>query len=288
MVQFKLANAIEISEKKSKDSYNNELQLKSAQKEMLLALVDQHESGESTANTVEDIISDKGRSLVVLLHGPPGVGKTLTAETVAKASGKPLLIVSVAEVGLKADQAESKLERLFDLAAKWEAILLVDEADVFLESRSSDADPERNALVSVLLRVLEYYTGTIILTTNRISSLDIAVQSRIHLSIRYNELSEEDCIKIFEIFTSKVEFEPGHRKFVKDWFKSDVSDEGLNGRQIRNLVTSAQSIAKSKDKNLDLDCFKSVFKVTQEFQKQLTEQTARYKAANEIDYSRKR
>jgi len=53
-------------------------------------------------------------------------------------------------------------------------------------------------------------------------------------------------------------------------------------------VTSAQSIAKSKQQNLDLDCFKGVFKVTQEFQKQLTEQTARYKAANEVDYARKR
>lgn len=288
MVQFKLSNALEISEKKSKDSYNNELQLKKAQKDMLLALVDQHESGESTANSVGDIISDKGRSLVVLLHGPPGVGKTLTAETVAKATGKPLLVVSVAEVGLKADQAEAKLERLFDLASKWEAILLVDEADVFLESRSSDADPERNALVSVLLRVLEYYTGTIILTTNRISSLDIAVQSRIHLSIRYNELSDDDCIKIFEYFTSKVDFEEGQRKAVKKWFESDVSEAGLNGRQIRNLVTSAHSIAKSKHQNLDLDSFRGVFKVTQEFQKQLTEQTARFRAANEVDYSRKR
>lgn len=289
MVQFILEKAQEISQKKNKGPYQNELQLKRAQKDMLLALVDQHESGENAKGTIEDIIPGKGRSLVILLHGPPGVGKTLTAEAVAEATGKPLLIVSVAEVGLNAEQAESKLERLFDLAAKWEAILLVDEADVFLESRSSDADPERNAIVSVLLRVLEYYTGTIILTTNRISSLDIAVQSRIHLSIRYNDLSDEDCIKIFEFLISEVEFESRReKKEVTEWFRSDVADEGLNGRQIRNLVTTAQTIAKAKSQSADLDCFKKVFKVTQEYQKQLTEQTARYRAENEVNYLRKR
>jgi SpoVK/Ycf46/Vps4 family AAA+-type ATPase len=287
MVQFKVSSAFEITEKKMRGPFDNELQLKDAQKEMLLALVDEHDSGENPTG-FEDIISDKGRSLVILLHGPPGVGKTLTAETVAKATGKPLLVVSVAEVGLKAAQAESKLERLFDLAAKWDAILLVDEADVFLESRSSDADPERNALVSVLLRVLEYYTGTIILTTNRISSLDMAVQSRIHLAIRYTELSDNDCLKIFEIFLARLEFEGRDKQEVHRWFKSDVAEAGLNGRQIRNLVSSAQAIAKSKDVPVNLDCFKGVFKVTQAFQKQLAEQAARWKAANEVDFMRKR
>lgn len=286
MLQFKVSRATIISERRSKKSFEKELQLKQTQKGMLLALVDQHESREKPTTTVEDIIEGKGRSLVILLHGPPGVGKTLTAETVAKATGKPLIVVSVAEIGLKADQAESKLERLFAYAARWEAILLVDEADVFLEARSSDAGTERNALVSVLLRVLEYYTGTIILTTNRISSLDIAVQSRIHLSIRYDDLSPEDCEAIFAHFITDAEFEDGEKRRVEVWFKEDVSEEKLNGRQIRNLVTSAQAIAKSEDKMLNLKSFKSVFKVTQDFQKQLTEQTMRARALNEVGSGR--
>lgn len=286
MLQFKVVAAKMISQDKAMISYEKQLQLKQQQKDMLLALIGQHESGEKPANTVEDIIEGKGRSLVILLHGPPGVGKTLTAETVAKATGKPLIVVSVAEIGLKADQAESKLEQLFAYAARWEAILLVDEADVFLEARSSDAAAERNALVSVLLRVLEYYTGTIILTTNRISSLDIAVQSRIHLSIRYDDLSPEDCQAIFALFISDAEFDDGERVSVEAWFKEDVSEEKLNGRQIRNLVTSAQSISKSRKQNLNLKSFKGVFKVTQEFQKQLTEQTMRARALNEVGSGR--
>ena len=286
ILQFKVSKATTISPRRSDKPFKNELQLKQEQKNILLALVDQHESRDKLAHTVKGIVEGKGRSVVILLHGPPGVGKTLTMETLAKATGKPLIVVSVAEIDLRADQAESKLERLFRCAARWEAILLVDEADVFLEARTSDAGTECNALVSVLLRVLEYYTGTIILTANRISSLDVAVQFRIHLAIRNEDLSPEECQEIFKLFIADAEFEDREKRRVLKWFEEDVSEEKLNGRQIRNLVTSAQSIAKNEKKALNVQSFKSVFKVTRDFQKQLTEQTMRARALNELGSGR--
>lgn len=57
--------------------------------------------------------------------GPPGVGKTSTAETVASATRKPLFSVSVADVGTKAKHVESNLARIFNLATRWKAILLL-------------------------------------------------------------------------------------------------------------------------------------------------------------------
>jgi MoxR-like ATPase len=57
--------------------------------------------------------------------GPPGVGKTLTAESVALATGKPLLFVSVADIGLDPEKVEENLVRVFRLAASWEAIILL-------------------------------------------------------------------------------------------------------------------------------------------------------------------
>ena len=57
--------------------------------------------------------------------GPPGVGKTLTAESVALATGKPLLPVSVADIGLKPENVEENLVHVFKLAASWEAIILL-------------------------------------------------------------------------------------------------------------------------------------------------------------------
>ena len=88
----------------------------------------------------------------------------------------------MAEIGLDASRAEKNLEKLFYLATKWEAILLVDEADVFLETRGSTPDASRNALVSVLLRVLEYYKGILVLTTNMAEQVDRAFESTFPLS----------------------------------------------------------------------------------------------------------
>jgi len=130
--------------------------------------------------------------LVIMLYGQPGVGKTLTAESVAQMTGKPLLSVGVSDIGIQGDKVEMNLEKVFALAGIWEAVLLFDEADVFLEARGEgDNDLRRNAMVSVLLRVLEYYDGILILTTNRMRSLDIAVQSRIHLAIKFTELTPD-------------------------------------------------------------------------------------------------
>ncbi|KAL9118250.1 MAG: hypothetical protein Q9187_005206 [Circinaria calcarea] len=114
---------------KQPSMFKNQLQLDEKYKSMIQALVNEHEgrggdrSGDRTQ--VKDIVEDKGKGLVLLLHGPPGVGKTLTAETIAEATGRPLFIVSVAEIGLNASQAEKNLEQMFYLAGKWEAVLLV-------------------------------------------------------------------------------------------------------------------------------------------------------------------
>lgn len=114
-----------------------------------------------------------------MLHGPPGVGKTLTAETIALATGRPLFTVSVAEIGIEPPEVERKLSDVFADAARWGAVLFIDEADVFVEERTK-FDLKRNAMVSVFLRCLEYYDGIIIMTTtNRITSINVAVQSRI-------------------------------------------------------------------------------------------------------------
>ena len=153
---------IEPTPRRHMGKFKDQLQLGQRDKEMIQALVDEHEGKAARGVQIQDIVEDKGKGLVLLLHGPPGVGKTLTAETIAEGTGRPLLVVSVAEIGLNASKAEANLEQMFYLASKWEAVLLVDEADVFLEARTGGSDSNRNALVSVLLRVLEYYTGMLV------------------------------------------------------------------------------------------------------------------------------
>lgn len=232
----------EPAKKPDRKVFIDELQLNDRHKTMILSLVEAHM--QKKERPVRDLVEDKGKGLVLLLHGPPGVGKTLTAETVAKATGRPLFVVSVAEIGLDASRAERKLEKVFALATKWQAVLLVDEADVFLETRNRNSPPSRNALVSVLLRVLEYYEGIIIMTTNRIRAIDVAVISRIHLAVRYDDLSVEQTHAIFKYYLDQLE--PSlidDREEIDEFIYDHGENYPFNGRQIRNVVQAAHAYA---------------------------------------------
>lgn len=105
-----------------------------------------------------DSIRGKGQGLLVLLHGAPGVGKTSTAECVAEYTEKPLYPITCGDIGTDPATLEHRLQWQFYLAQRWGAVLLLDEADIFLQARDI-SDLNRNSLVSVFLRVLEYYTG---------------------------------------------------------------------------------------------------------------------------------
>ncbi|KAH0543404.1 hypothetical protein FGG08_002262 [Glutinoglossum americanum] len=283
--QFKVEATRPVS-KARKSVFEDQLQLEPKYKKMIQALIVSHQSKNRLREDrveVRDVVEEKGKGLVILLH----------AETVAEATGKPLFVVSVAEIGLDASKAEKNLEQIFALAGSWEAVLLVDEADVFLERRTSGEDANRNALVSVLLRVLEYYQGIMILTTNRITSLDVAVQSRIHLAIRYDDLSREYRQKIFKIFLDQLEpncikDHAAITEFVDDY----GCDYKLNGRQIRNVVASALALARSSakdaggDDRLTVSHLKQVINITRDFQEQLQSITQEWKAVNEVGKTR--
>ena len=85
-------------------------------------------------------------------------GKTLTAECVAGYTRRPLLALSPADIGIEAKDVEKNLISFFEMGERWGAIVLLDEADVYLESRDMH-DLARNSLVAVFLRLLEYYQG---------------------------------------------------------------------------------------------------------------------------------
>ena len=82
---------------------------------------------------------------------------------------------------------EVQLSRIFQTVNHWNALILLDEADVYLEQRSIK-DFGRNKLVSVFLRKLEYCDDIMFLITNRVSDFDEAILSRIHLMLEYDEL----------------------------------------------------------------------------------------------------
>ena len=95
----------------------------------------------------QDLIRGKGKGIIILLHGPPGVGKTATAESVAQKWRRPLFPITCGDLGFTAESVEKSLTEIFRLAHLWDCILLLDEADVFITQRDRH-DLQRNALVS--------------------------------------------------------------------------------------------------------------------------------------------
>jgi hypothetical protein len=104
----------------------------------------------------DDVVQGKGRGIIMQLSGPPGVGKTLTAESVAEVMKVPLYVMSAGDLGMNADSVENSLKNILRMVPKWGAVLLLDEADVFMETRAA-TDLARNELVSIFLQMLEYY-----------------------------------------------------------------------------------------------------------------------------------
>ncbi|OJD26011.1 hypothetical protein ACJ73_02610 [Blastomyces percursus] len=212
----------------------NSLVVPAEKKKVIMALAESVNQIESAR--LDDVIAGKGLGVTILLHGPPGVGKTLTAEAIAEHQRRPLYSVSAGELSTDAGALEIQFSQIFQIESHWNAILLLDEADVFVQQRSS-LQLERNRLVAIFLRLLEYYDGTFFLTTNLVGDFDAAILDRVHLSLKYHDLPPAARKSIFLNFLraagTKID------KAELDIF----AETKLNGRQIKNTVKLAHSIA---------------------------------------------
>ena len=207
--------------------------------------------GLGVAGKRTDITNGKGNGLIMLLHGGPGTGKTLTAESVAEIAEMPLYRVTCGDIGTNAEAVENYLNTVLHLGNIWNCVLLLDEADVFLEERSM-SDLKRNSLVSVFLRILEYYDGILILTSNRIGMFDEAFKSRIQVALHYENLTRPSRKKIWQnFFTMLEEDEEDVNSDEIRFHLDDLAGRELNGRQIRNVLTTARQLALYRNERLD-------------------------------------
>lgn len=178
-------------------------------------------------------------------------------------------MVSAGELGTDPGRLELELQKILDIAHSWGAVLLLDEADVFLEKRENH-DIHRNALVSIFLRLLEYFQGILFLTTNRVETFDDAFQSRIHVALRYGELTVKAKKTVWKMFLELCR--KSESCGVADFSEHDLdalSRHTLNGRQIKNVVRTAQALALNEKKTLTLDHIKRVLDVAETFDRDL-------------------
>ena len=145
----------------------------------------------------------------------------------------------------------------------------MDEADIFLESRSS-TEIQRNALVCVMLRLLEYYYGCLFLSSNRdASTIDAAIASRITVMLSYPPLDVDGRAKVWKNLVELVPVCPASgesmsrrkmSKFRKSFTVEDYQQLAeafnLNGRQIKNSIVLARALARERGVSLSLDVLK--------------------------------
>ncbi|KAF3901797.1 hypothetical protein AA313_de0205629 [Arthrobotrys entomopaga] len=245
------------------DSFSK-LVLPEETKELICGLVESHIKD---ASHFDDFVEGKGKGLISVLHGAPGLGKTMTAETVAEYTKSPLYTVSAGSLGTDAYTVETNLEKILQMCTIWKAVLLLDEADVYLEQRSLH-DIQRNALVSIFLRLLEYYHGILFLTSNRVETFDEAIQSRIHIAIRYNDLTPEARAQVWKNFIHKIESSGTETALGEEDFKGLAPIE-LNGRQIKNATRTALGIADRRGEKIGLEHLKLVLGVVDAFERDM-------------------
>ncbi|KAJ7812430.1 P-loop containing nucleoside triphosphate hydrolase protein [Mycena olivaceomarginata] len=215
----------------NEDAFAN-LVLQDDRKMLLRSLVEAHHE----RCGFDDFVKGKGGGLVVNLSGPPGVGKTFSAEATSEHLKRPLYVIGVGDLGTSAEDIEHKLGRIFDVATIWKAIVLIDEADVFLERRSMN-ELERNAMVAVFLRQVEYYSGILFLTTNRVQAFDQAFLSRIHIALHFDNLNEASRAQMWRAFMMRAGIAFDETQIAL------IAKREVNGRQIKNAVRTAHSLA---------------------------------------------
>lgn len=184
----------------------------------------------------------RGKGLNILLHGPPGTGKTMAAEVIAKELELDLYRIDLSQVVSKyIGETEKNLHRIFQEAEQSYAILFFDEADALFGKRTEvkDAlDRHANTEVAFLLQKMEEYDGITILATNLFNNLDAAFIRRMQFSI---EFPLPDEIRRFDIWKAMFPKEAPRSEDIDFAFLAKKFK--ISGGHIKNIVLSAAFLA---------------------------------------------
>jgi SpoVK/Ycf46/Vps4 family AAA+-type ATPase len=188
---------------------------------------------------MEDIVKGKTGGIIVVCTGPPGTGKTLTAEVFSEEVKRPLYSVQCSQLGTDEEELEKQLQIVLDRAERWRAILLIDEADVYVHERGKDI--QQNAIVGVFLRILEHYRGILFLTSNRETVIDDAIMSRATAWIRYLLPDKEKLAEIWRVLSAQYQVALTDTQ-INDLVHAQEFED-ISGRSVKNLLKLARLLS---------------------------------------------
>ncbi|KAI8717281.1 AAA domain-containing protein [Fusarium sp. LHS14.1] len=223
-------------------------------KELVLSLVLNHNMNNSTSRAMQDVIVDKGKGLIVMLSGPSGTGKTLMAEAIADHLHRPLYRLEAKDLGTQAASLGTNFKRVSELTTAWNAIILLDEAEVFMAPREP-GHVSQNDLSSAFLRELEYFSGIIFLTTPTIKTgIDSAFRGRASVHLVFPPFTQQTREKVWSMFLNRLSQqrrrisdgredvapdEPNDEPYAMSVNENDIAQLalwGLNGREIKAAI----------------------------------------------------
>lgn len=181
----------------------------------------------------------------------------------------PLLRISLADLSLDVFEAREKLRQILSYAIAWNAIVLLDNADVIMEERTL-TDVNRNSLVSMFMTEIENFDGVMFLVTNRVGTFDMAASHLFQIIEHVPSLDKNARWEIWksvlaqaaadgELITEEVS------RYLQDYAERDMSNS--NARQIKNSVNMAIALARLQNCSLRVKHIQTVLKSRDDFGK---------------------
>ncbi len=148
---------------------------------------------------IVDALRARGHG-TLCFHGPPGTGKTALAEHIARALERPLMVRQASDLLSKfVGETEQRMAAMFREAESEQAVLVLDEADSFLQDRRGAQRTYEVTEVNEMLQQMERFGGVFICTTNLMDRIDPAALRRFTFKIRFQPLTAAQRERMFVV-----------------------------------------------------------------------------------------
>lgn len=200
----------------------------------------------------DDVVENKSGGVNILLEGEPGLGKTLLAEVYTERMKVPLYSVQAGQLGTTPESVAQGLVQIYANAARWKAVILIDEADVYIRKRNDDI--HHNAIVATILVQMERSTSMTFLTTNRRGDVDDAIVSRCLAVVHFDMPGIEASRAIWRIQARTLNIEIAD-KDIDEIVQRHGGEHGqkASGRDIRALLKLAKRYHAARGRKVDAD-----------------------------------